>query len=234
MCGRFTLATPPEIVAEFFGLGELPSLAPRYNFAPTQEIPCVLMAPESGRRELRGIRWGLVPPGAKDAKVGNVMINARAETVATKPAFRKAFRERRCLVAADGFYEWKKLGQFKQPYYIRMKENVPLAFAGLWERAVVGGQPLETCTIITGEPNDLVRELHDRMPVMLDRSAFAEWLDPGNHDTAALQRLLQPFPAERMRAYPVSPRVNKPDKDDADCIKPVESQETLELWRNAE
>jgi putative SOS response-associated peptidase YedK len=228
MCGRFTLATPPEIVAAFFELDELPQVPPRYNIAPTQDVACVLLLPETGRRALRNMRWGLIPTGTKETTGGNSMINARAETIRSKPAFRDAFRHRRCLVVADGFYEWKNLGWGKQPYYIRMRDNVPLAFAGLWEHAKsLQGGANATCTIITSEPNDLVRDLHDRMPVILDPSDFATWLDCRHSDLEALQRMLRSFPAERLQAYPVSPRVNSPDHDGPACIDPVERQQDL-------
>lgn len=206
MCGRFTLATPAEIVAEFFELPGAPELTPRYNVAPTQNIAGVVRPEGSAQRELRWFHWGLIPSWAKDAKLAAKMINARAETVADKPAFRSAFRSRRCLIIADGFYEWKKLDRGKQPYLMRMADGGPFALAGLWERwHDLAGQVIESATLITTEPNDLLRDIHDRMPVILDRCDYECWLDPANHDARALCGLLRPFDPLRMTAAPCKP-----------------------------
>lgn len=197
------MATPAEIVAEFFELPATPELTPRHNVAPTQEIAGVLRPEGSAHRELRWFHWGLIPSWAKDAKLAAKMINARAETVAEKPAFRSPFRSRRCLIIADGFYEWKKLDRGKQPYLMRMADGGPFAFAGLWERwHDPTGQVIESATLITTEPNELLREIHDRMPVILDRCDYETWLDPARRDANELCALLRPFDPKRMIAEP--------------------------------
>lgn len=220
MCGRFTyLLSWEEIVAlyELTAVTEMaPGWKPRYNAAPTQMMP-VIRLDADGRRELALLRWGLVPSWAKDAGAGSQMINARAETVAEKPAFRAAFKTRRCLVPADGFYEWRKTATAKQPYRITMADGSPFAFAGLWERWSKGDQPLETFTIITTTANELVAPIHDRMPVILDPADYDAWLE--SKDTAIPMALLQPYPARRMSAYPVSTRVNSPKNEDAAVIE---------------
>ncbi len=162
--------------------------------------------------------WGLVPRWADDPAIGNRLINARAETAATKPSFRDAFRRRRCLIPADGFYEWKRQGGGKQPYYIRLEDDRPFAFAGLWERWEKAGAVIESCTILTTDANELLMPLHNRMPAILDREQFDRWLDPTIEDAKVLQPLLGPYPAERMIAYPVSTVVNSPRHDVAECI----------------
>ena len=179
MCGRFTLSTPIKELARFFHLPELPHLNARYNIAPSQPVATVLVL--TAGREFRLMRWGLVPPWAKDLGIGSRMINARAETVPEKPAFRSALRERRCLILADGFYEWERKGTVKQPHYIHKTDKSPFGFAGLWERwqPPEGGEPVESCTIITTEANALVRTFHERMPVILAPENFDPWLDPG-------------------------------------------------------
>jgi putative SOS response-associated peptidase YedK len=218
VCGRFTLASPGETIAELFALDDVPRPKPRYNIAPTQPVTVVRLG-LGERRELVEMRWGLVPSWAKDAGVGARMINARCETAAEKPAFRAALRRRRCLVAADGFFEWARAGNRKQPYHVRMADGRPFAFAGLWEMwSPPGGQALETCTILTTEPNDVVRPLHDRMPVIVDRADHAAWLDPATVDPSRLATLLRPYAGGDMVAYPVAPRVNDPGIDDSGCI----------------
>ena len=220
MCGRFTLRAPASVVAEQFAVFAMPPFTPRFNIAPTQPAPVVRMAPE---RELVALRWGLIPGWAKDPAIGSRLINARAETVAEKPAFRAAFRRRRCLVVADGFYEWQRRGTAKQPYFIHLRDDRPFAFAGLWESWEASGEgPLETCTILTTEPNALVSPLHDRMPVILPPEAYDAWLDPANEDVGRLATLLRAYPAEAMAAYPVGAYVNSPTHDGAKCIEPVE------------
>jgi putative SOS response-associated peptidase YedK len=226
MCGRFTLRTPIKDVAELFDLsGFDPPPAQRelarYNIAPTQEISAVRWDPQRHGREWAWLRWGLVPSWADDPAIGNQLINARAETVATKPAFRAAFRARRCLVPADGFYEWKRQDRGKQPYYIRLRDDRPFAFAGLYDRWHRGESVIESCTIITTDSNDLVGAIHNRMPVILDRPQFAAWLDPAIDDPRILTPLLVPYPAARMVAYPVSTNVNSPRFDAAQCIEAV-------------
>jgi putative SOS response-associated peptidase YedK len=163
-----------------------------------------------------------VPSWTKDPAIGNRLINGRSETAATKPAFRKPLRERRCLILADGFYEWKREGSRKQPYYITLREGEPFAFAGLWDRwHPPDGDPLETCTILTTTPNDVVQRLHDRMPVILPSASYSLWLDPNVRDLEPLQALLQPYAAEKMIAYPISTKVNTPSNDSADLIAPL-------------
>ncbi|MCX7427518.1 MAG: SOS response-associated peptidase [Planctomycetia bacterium] len=227
MCGRFTLRAPASVVAEQFSVFAMPPFTPRFNIAPTQPASVVRMAPE---RELVALRWGLIPGWAKDPAIGPRLINARAETAAEKPAFRAAFRRRRCLVVADGFYEWQRRGKAKQPYFIHLRDDRPFAFAGLWEsweRPERG--LLETCTILTTEPNALVAPLHDRMPVILPPDAYDTWLDPTNEDVGQLATLLRAYPAEEMAAYPVGSYVNSPTHDGAECIEPVAT-----LWSGGE
>ena len=217
MCGRFTLATPGQTIAEAFELQAAPDLRPRYNIAPTQAVAAIRDA--GAGRDLVMLHWGLIPSWSKDAAIGARMINARGETVAEKPSFRTPFRSRRCLILADGFYEWKRVGAGKQPHHIRMADGRPFAFAGLWDCwAPAGGEPVESCTIVTTAPNEVLAPIHDRMPVILPPAAYALWLDPSVREKERLQELLQPFPASAMTAYPVSPRVNNPRNDDRDCI----------------
>jgi putative SOS response-associated peptidase YedK len=219
MCGRFTLKTPTNVLIEEFGLDALPPLEPRYNIAPTQPVLAVRRAPDGGR-EGALLRWGLVPFWADDLAIGNRMINARAETVAVKPAYRNAFRLRRCLIVADGFYEWKVEGRVRQPYYFRLADDRPLAFAGLWERWEKRGDVVESCALIVTEANLQARKIHDRMPVILPRDTYDLWLD-----TAANQRqltaLLHPYDASGLVIYPVSRLVNKSANDLPECVVPI-------------
>lgn len=237
MCGRYSLTTPPEVLAALFRLAQVPAWAPRYNIAPTQQVPVVRAAGAgadagSGRR-FDVLHWGLIPAWAEEPRVGGQMINARAESAATKPVFREAFRRRRCLVPADGFYEWKKLASGKQPYCIRRRDHEPFAFAGLWERwrGSDAYPPIESFTILTTEPNTLLRQLHDRMPVILVPDDFDLWLDPSVQDPERLGALLSPSPEERLVAYPVSTRVNRPANDEPSCLEEVaEPAEQQELF----
>ena len=222
MCGRFTLISTGEVVAELFELAEVPKLSPRYNIAPTQPVAAVVCDNPSAPRRLVNLHWGLIPTWAKDPAIGSRMINARAESVATKPSFRGAFAERRCLIVADGFYEWQKVDGGKQPQYITMTDGGPFAFAGLWEHwRGPDGRHIDSCTIITTEPNEMMAPLHDRMPVILPRDTYAPWLDPNNTSPADLQSLLRVHPAEGMSAHAVSKRVNNPSNDVVDCVQPV-------------
>ncbi|MBT8486931.1 MAG: SOS response-associated peptidase, partial [Phycisphaerae bacterium] len=201
MCGRYALMSAAELVAELCGLSSLPPAIRRYNIAPTQRAPVVRQT-DDGERRLDQLFWGLVPWWAKDPKIGTRMINARSETAAEKPAFREALQRRRCLVPADGFYEWRKREGGKQPHFIRRRDHGPLAFAGLWEGWRDGaGESMESFTILTTRPNDLVAPLHDRMPVILDRDDFAAWLDPETHDTGAIRSLLGPCPADTLETH---------------------------------
>ena len=220
MCGRFTLRTPAHRLAEAFGVRELPNLRPRYNIAPSQDVVAIRRAADG--RELALLRWGLIPSWAKQAAIGNRMINARAETVAEKPAFRAAFRHRRCLVAADGFYEWQKTdGGAKQPYYIRLADEAPFAIAGLWERwTPPDGDAVESCTLITTAANDLLKPIHDRMPVILAPADNDAWLD-AEAPSAALGSLLRPYPADEMAAHAIGRLVNDARTDEAACIAPL-------------
>jgi putative SOS response-associated peptidase YedK len=224
MCGRYTLTSSGEDLALAFDLPELPFVPPRYNMAPTQEAAVVRVLEPGGPRRLDPLKWGLIPFWAKEASIGNKMINARAESVAEKPAYKSSFKNKRCLVAADGFYEWKKEGKLKQPYLIRRADKKPFAFAGLWSswrNPEQGGQPVQTFTILTTSANDLMRPLHDRMPVILDCENFDLWLDPKVQDPEALQKLLVPYAVEGFEAFPVSRVVNNPVNEVADCIAPL-------------
>lgn len=218
MCGRFILNSPiVELQAEF-EFSETPNLRPRWNVAPTQTVPIVRRRQDGEGRELAMVRWGLVPFWAKDLKIGSTMINARAEGIATKPGFRAAFKSRRCLVPADGFYEWQKVdGGAKQPMLIRLRSRQPFGFAGLWETWKGPEGPVETCTIATTEPNEIMAPIHNRMPVILDPADFNVWLDPAN---AGGIDLLRPCPDQWLETLPVSTRVNNVRNDDATLIEP--------------
>ncbi len=221
MCGRYSLTTPAEAVMVLFRLPPGPNFPARYNIAPTQDVPVVRLV--DGARAMANLRWGLVPPWAEDPRVGARMINARAETVATRTAFREAYRYRRCLVAADGFFEWQKLpGGQKQAYWITLGDRGPFAFAGLWERwDDPEGEVVESCTIITTEANPLLAPIHGRMPVILDAADYDLWLDVAPDD-GAVGGLLRAYDEALMRATPVSSRVNSVAHDDADCIVGVD------------
>jgi putative SOS response-associated peptidase YedK len=221
MCGRFTQAAPGEVIAALFELPQTPDLAPRYNIAPTQEVAAVRSA-AGGGRELVRLHWGLIPSWAKDRSMGSRMINARSETAAEKPAFRAALKARRCLIVADGFYEWQRLGTRKQPFFLALRDGRPFGFAGLWERWAEGSaEPVESCTILTTSANDAIAPIHDRMPVILNAADHAAWLDPGIREPAALLPLLRPLPADAVRAYPVSLLVNNPANDVPGCREPI-------------
>jgi putative SOS response-associated peptidase YedK len=222
MCGRFTLTDPDQRLVAQFDLPGIPDLKPRYNIAPTQPVAVVRVAAEGAIREMVLLHWGLIPFWAQDQEIGARLINARAETAAEKPAFRHAFRRRRCLVVADGFYEWQKQDGAKQPYFIRLRDSSPFAFAGLWERwEGPDAAVIESCTLLTTEPNDLLGQIHNRMPVILHPEDYGLWLNPGVQQPEQLQPLLHAYPAEEMEAFPVSRRVNSPDNDDARCIEPL-------------
>ncbi|GJL65914.1 MAG: DUF159 family protein [Nitrospirales bacterium] len=209
-------------LANLLGLKVVPPLSPRYNIAPSQLVACIRTNPESLERECVELKWGLVPSWAKDPSIGNKLINARAETVDEKPSFRKAFKHQRCLVLADGFYEWKREGKTKQPYYIRLKDGRLFAFAGLWERWEKQDPALDTCTLITTGPNALMEPIHNRMPVILSKQSYASWLNPGLNNTVYLSGLLGPYQAEEMDAYPISTLVNNPRYESPQCIDPLE------------
>src|SRR5713226_823414 len=208
MCGRFTLKTPVEELSEKFQFPEIIPLKPRYNIAPSQDVAVVRRLPDENDRKLAMLRWGLIPAWVKDPAKARQPINAKAETVAELPTFRVAFRQRRCLIPADGFYEWKQEGGHKQPVYIRMKDGELFAFAGLWERWVgEEGEFIESCTILTTEPNELLAPIHNRMPVILDPKDYDLWLDPDMLEVSRLKPLLRSYQPEQMTYYPVNLRV---------------------------
>ncbi len=244
MCGRYSLTTPVEGLRQLFEFPEQPNLAPRYNIAPTQEVAAVRSAPPAGADQGQGdqgqgdqgqgkggagrhlvlLRWGLIPSWAKDPAIGTRMINARAETLAEKPAFRTAFKQRRCLVLADGFYEWQKRGAGpKQPYRIARRDGAPFAFAGLWERwrDPADGRFVESCTIVTTDANALLRPIHHRMPVILAPEAHGPWLDPES-EAARLHALLAAEPGLELTAVAISTRVNKVANDDPEVLLPLD------------
>jgi putative SOS response-associated peptidase YedK len=222
MCGRFTLQIPAELLAELFGLVEPPEIPARYNIAPTQQVAAVRR--HEGGNRLDFLRWGLIPSWAKDPSIGSKMINARSETLDEKPSFRAAFKHRRCLVLASGFYEWEVLGGKKVPRYLRLKDGSPMAFAGLWESwRAPDGENLETCTILTTAANSLIEPLHQRMPVILHPGDYDRWLDRTLSDPAQLKDLLQTYPSEAMEGWTVSTQANSPKRDDPELIAPVVS-----------
>ncbi|MGH7962508.1 MAG: SOS response-associated peptidase [Candidatus Binatia bacterium] len=225
MCGRFTLTTDLDRLAERFAFHAADlSYTPRYNIAPSQPVLAVLRETDDGAPRVELLRWGLIPSWAKDPAIGDRMINARAETVAEKPSFRRALQKRRCLVLADGFYEWKKEGKKKVPLFITLKSREPFGFAGLWETwRSSTDETLRSCTIITTTPNTLMESLHNRMPVILPREAEALWLDRTVGDPQTLLPLLIPYPDEAMEAYIVSSFVNSPRNDTPTCIAPLSS-----------
>jgi putative SOS response-associated peptidase YedK len=230
MCGRFTLRTPLTVLIERFQLDvvaarQLALFEPRYNIAPTQEILVVRADAASGRREAAMLRWGLIPSWSKEPASGPPMINARGESIAEKPSFRTATRRRRCLIPADGFYEWQKAGggsAKKQPYYIHFDDNRPFAFAGLWESwrpKEQEGDGIESCTIVTTSASPALAEIHDRMPVILAPNDYARWLDPKVQEPAAIQDLIEPNDDPSIIAEPISTHVNKVANDDPRCIQ---------------
>jgi putative SOS response-associated peptidase YedK len=228
MCGRFTLTVDPEAVQLQFSLESVPaSFSPRYNIAPTQNV---LALTNEGSRAADMLRWGLIPSWAKDPKIGSRMINARSETLAEKPAFRSAFRRRRCVIFADGFYEWQAQDSGpKKPMYIQLHDGQPFALAGLWEvwKPADSEDWLRTCTIITTRPNDFMAPIHNRMPVILPPEVMDDWLTPGEVDPVALMPLLQPYDSAPFSAYEVSRAVNSPRNDHPDVIQPAPRQQGL-------
>ncbi len=227
MCGRFLNDIPASETTRIFRTrNAAPNYPARYNIAPTDQVLAVRFNPKTGERSLDALRWGLVPHWAADLKFGARTINARCETLATTPAFKDAFKSRRCIIPASGFYEWRRAGKTKTPYAIVPTDGPLFAFAGLWEnwRHKAGGEGAEwirTCTIITGPPNELVGPIHDRMPVILPEEAWPAWLDEETASPEELKALLKPYPAERMRAFSISTRVNSVKNDDAGLLEPV-------------
>jgi putative SOS response-associated peptidase YedK len=222
MCGRYAITTAPEAIRRLFGYVEQPNFPPRYNVAPTQPIPIVRI--EQGARHFALVRWGLIPSWVKDPTTFSLVINARSDNVMTKPAFRNAMRYRRCLIPADGFYEWQSAGAGqKRPFYIRRRDGLPFAFAGLWEVwSGPNGEEMETAAIVTTDANRVLRPLHGRMPVILPPEAFDMWLDTRNVDADTVSALLVPAPDALLEAYPVSFAVNKHANDDASLIEPID------------
>jgi len=227
MCGRYRLSRRKQIIEEHFDTvsGE-EDWTPRYNIAPTQPVPVIRQHPKDPVRKLSQMRWGLIPAWSKDSSAAARMINARAETAATKPAFRDALKSRRCLIPADAFYEWSRVGKAKQPYCFEINEGELFAFAGLWDRwRDPSGNWVKTCAILTTTPNAVTSAVHDRMPVILEPERYDLWLDPGIRNVAAICELLKPYDARLMRCYPVNTRINSVVIDDADCSAPVELAE---------
>ena len=221
MCGRFVRSSPIALIGEIFNIRSMSTMSgapPSYNIAPSQEI---LIINDRGERELLHCRWGFLPPWVKDLSEGNRMINARAETIDEKPSFKAAFKKQRCLIIADGFYEWSKKKQKKVPHYIRLKSGKPFGFAGLYNQwTSPEGDKICSCTIITTEANDLVQTIHDRMPVIVPRDKVDMWLDPSFQDAKALKEILRSYPSEEMEMYQVSSNVNSVQFNSATNITP--------------
>jgi putative SOS response-associated peptidase YedK len=223
MCGRYRLSRTKPVIEEYFDAATDDDWIPRYNVAPTQPVPVIRQNPKEPGRQISLMRWGLVPLWSKDMSGAAMMINARGETAGSKPAFRDALASRRCLIPADGFYEWKKSGKTKQPFCFEMNNGELFAFAGLWERwKDPSGNWIRTCSILTTTANAVTSAVHDRMPVILDPGDYDLWLDPGMKKIEAVSEMLKPFDARKMRSYPVSTRVNHAANDDEACSAPVE------------
>lgn len=223
MCGRYRLTARERYLRDHFGLDADISWSPRWNIAPTQQVAIVRQHKTQPRRTFDLVRWGLIPYWAKDATISTKTINAMSETAGVKPAFRDAMSLRRCLILADGFYEWRKIAaKEKQPFNISMADDSVFAFAGLWEQwQNPNGELLETCTILTTTPNSLVADIHDRMPVILKSEDYDLWLDPGVTKPEIVANCLRPFDAQLMKKYPVSARVNRPENDLPECAQEV-------------
>jgi len=224
MCGRYRLSRRKQIIEEQFDCDPWgDDWTPRYNVAPTQPVPVIRQNPKQPVRELSLMRWGLIPHWAKDPSIANGTINAKSETAASKPAFRDPLKFRRCLIPADGFYEWKRTGASKQPFCFEVNDGELFAFAGLWDGwKDSSGQWVKTCSILTTTPNAVTSAVHDRMPVILERDSYDLWLDPAMQNVAAISELLKPYDAGLMRCYPVSTRINRVVNDDEECSRPVE------------
>jgi len=230
MCGRYRLSRPKYLVEYFDAEAEEEDFRASYNIAPTQAVATVRSG--AAKRVLSNMRWGLIPWWAKDIAIGSRMINARSETVRENAAFRDSFRQRRCLIPADGFYEWKKSGKTKRPFHFGMKDGSLFAFAGIWDCwKSPEGKLLESCSILTTAPNDLVKDIHDRMPVILPQSHYEPWLTVPPAQADGLLELLTPFDASLMRKYEVSSLVNSPENDSPECVlEATEVGTNLELW----
>lgn len=224
MCGRYKLTVPFREIVRLYNLTNSVNLPSRYNIAPTQDVLAVIGGPERDQRRGEMMRWGLVPFWAKDVKIGYSLINAKAETVAEKPVFREAFKKRRCIIIADGFYEWQKIeAKRKQPYLITLKSERPFGFAGLWETWTdqASGETIRSCTIITTEPNALCAPIHNRMPVILDPDDDAKWLGEQPATNDELHAMLKPFPAERMECFKIGTKVGNVKYDEPSLIEPL-------------
>jgi len=220
MCGRYTITASPEALRALFRYAEQPNFPPRYNIAPTQPIPIVRLV--DGQRHFALVCWGLLPSWVKDPKTFTLLINARGESAAEKPAFRAAMKRRRCLIPADGFYEWQKAGERKRPFYVRAKSGVPLAFAGLWETWTgPNGEELETAAIVTTRANRTLAPIHERMPVIVPEDAFDLWLNAGEVDAATASALIAPAPENLLEAYEISTAVNRTANDNPKLIEPA-------------
>jgi putative SOS response-associated peptidase YedK len=225
MCGRYRLSQRKQIIEEHFDSAPwAEDWSPRFNIAPTQPVPVICQNPKKPVRELALMKWGLIPHWAKTPSIAASTINAKSETAATKPAFRDPLRLRRCLIPADGFYEWQRAGKSKQPYCFEVNDGELFAFAGLWDRwKDPSGNWVKTCSILTTTPNAMTAAVHDRMPVILDPDTYDLWLDPGMSDVHAASELLKPYDARLMRCFPIGTRINYVTNDDAECSRPVES-----------
>ncbi len=230
MCGRFSLSVPVSDLVALFGIEIETVVAPRFNIAPTQQVAVVRAAPEMGKRELAFLYWGLIPSWAKDPTIGSKLTNARSETVAEKPSFRAAFKKRRCLIPATGFYEWKRAGKSKQPFYIHMRDGAPFALAGLWERwERPEGASIESSAILTTSPNAVMEPIHDRMPVIVDPKDYQLWLDPQVSDAERLRPLLGPYAPEKMTALAVGSWVNNARNEGPRCLERESQAGLLDL-----
>jgi putative SOS response-associated peptidase YedK len=220
MCGRFAQRSDPKRLAKAFGVAEALNVETRYNIAPMQDILAVRGF--ESEREMTFFKWGLIPSWSKDTSIGARLINARSETVQEKPSFREAFKKRRCIIPADGFYEWQRTGGKKQPYFFRMRDESPFGFAGLWERwQGTGGEAINSCTILTTEANEVLRPMHDRMPVILHQEDYDLWLDTDVRKLDLVKEVMRPYPAEEMISYPVSTSINSPRGQGAQLIERV-------------
>jgi len=228
MCGRYRLSRRKQIIEEYFDTSDWQDdWSPRFNIAPMQSVPVIRQYPKEPARQISTMRWGLIPNWARDASIANGTINAKSETVANKPVFRDPLRLRRCLIPADGFYEWKRTARSKQPFCFEVNDGELFAFAGIWDGwKNPEGQWIKTCSILTTTPNAVTAAVHDRMPVILDPGSYDRWLDPRMQNVEAISELLEPHEATLMRCYPVSSRLNHVTNDDADCSRPVELVET--------
>ena len=230
MCGRYRLSRRKQIIeGHFDSVSGEEDWSPRYNVAPTQPVPIIRQNPKEPRRDLSLVRWGLIPSWAKDASGSAAMINARAESAAIKPAFRDALKLRRCLIPADGFYEWSRVGKTKQPYCFEVNDGELFAFAGLWQRwKDPSANWIKSCSILTTTPNAVTAQVHDRMPVILHPDKYDLWLDPGFTNVTAVSEMLKPYDARLMRSFPVSTRINHAANDDPECAKPLEIEAPLQ------